>query len=488
MGHATPSTRYAEIQSLVESGNSSAALALGERLVAAQPECPVAHDALGLALSLTGATAAAAAEHRAAIALDHAYWRSYNHLGNVYQSAGRWDLAEMAYRHALSIQPTSAGVMSNYAVALRQNGKLAEATRFAVGAVAARPDALDVLINCGVVLRESGDLAAAELCYQKAIAISPSSIDARWNRAICQLLRGDYAPGFTGLELRWSHAELRCVRRHDDLPEWTGAPLDGRTLLIYTEQGLGDSLQFSRFIRDVPKDGGRIVVECEATLAALLRRVPGVDAVVTRGDPTDWKCDVQVAMMSLAHLVAADLDAVVSRPFRFDLAVSPAPVAGSAPPRVGIAWAGSPHHRNDAARSTTLEMLGPLLEVSGVDFVSLQRGPAAAQLETLPEAIRARVREPQVVSGSLEETAMIMADLDLIVTVDTAVAHLGGSIGRPTWILLPFAPDWRWMLGRADSPWYPTVTLIRQTEPGKWHDPIVQAAAGLRRLASLRDH
>jgi hypothetical protein len=347
-------------------------------------------------------------------------------------------------------------------------------------------------MNLGNALRDLGRLAEAYPCYERALALRPGFGDARYNLAFAQLLDGDYARGWATYAARWDTRKLTGHRRSFTAPTWDGADPTGRTILVYAEQGMGDVLQFCRYLPLVRARGARTVLLIDGVwqqLAPVLRNLDGVDQLAL--DVAEVaRIDAQCALLDLPHLLGTTLATVPAHiPY---LAVDPArhpPLADTGLPRIGLVWAGNPNFPRDHLRSPRLPALLPLLEVPGLSWFALQMGDGRRDLEG--RAMPARFTDLAPSLGDFADTAAVMAELDLVITSCTATAHLAGALGRPTWVLLPAAPDWRWLLAREDSPWYPTVRLFRQPQAGDWaalvervRDELVALAAGDRsRLA-----
>jgi hypothetical protein len=321
-----------------------------------------------------------------------------------------------------------------------------------------------------------------------ALRLDPQSASTHWNRALALLQGGDYARGWPEYEWRWRRPGAR-PRLSTDRPAWDGRPLEGRTILLWCEQGLGDAIQFARYAPRVQRQGGRVLLQCPGILRALFRTLPGVEAVLAEGEALP-AFDVHAPLLSLPALLGTTLATVPAEvPY---LSADPALVGAwrkklAAVPglRVGVAWQGNPHHKWDRHRSVHLAAFAPLARVGGVRLVSLQKGPGAEQLAAL------RGRLPVVdfgddlgASGPYPDTAALMRGLDLVVTVDTATAHLAGALGVPVWVPLSTIVDWRWLLGREDSPWYPTMRLFRQAQLGDWGPVFARLAEELRALVT----
>jgi hypothetical protein len=309
---------------------------------------------------------------------------------------------------------------------------------------------------------------------QHALTLKPNFSRSHVNLAMLWLLKGNFDQGWPAYEWRWQFPE--CQMPSFEQPLWDGSALAGRTILLHCEQGLGDTLQFIRYAPLVQERGGRVVVWGPAALLSLLATCPGVAAVVDREDaPPHF--DVHAPLLSLPRLLGTTLAAVPAHtPYLFVDAernrLRRQEVSRFSGFKIGIAWQGNPKHPGDRFRSVPLTLFEPLARLPGVQLISLQKG---AGVEQLPDAVeRFAVTElsagPQEPAASFQDTAAVLASLDLIVTIDSAVAHLAGALGLPVWVALPFAPDFRWMLHREDSPWYPTMRLFRQSQWGNWQE------------------
>ncbi|MDE1148752.1 MAG: tetratricopeptide repeat protein [Azospirillaceae bacterium] len=441
-----------------------------------------------------------------------------NNLGSVLKRRGRPAEAVAAIRQALALQPDLADAHANLADALAGQKDVEGALDHAEQAVRLRPDSADAHVTLANVLRTAGRFEAALDHYRQALALSPgmavahgnagllltdlarpaealahydqalasgdASADVRWNMSLTRLLMGDYAQGWREYEERWRTTQMGHARRAFSQPQWRGEAAAGRTLLLHAEQGLGDTLQFCRYAPLAVARGFRVVVEAHRPLVRLLRGLDGVAQVVAAGDPLP-SFDLHCPLLSLPLAFQTTLDAVPANvpylaPDTADVAAWAARMASACPDgprlRVGLVWAGNPHsNAPDRRRSLDPRLLAPLTGVPGVSFFSLQKEGTAAPaglglIDLMPDAT------------DFADTAALIANLDLVIGVDTAVVHLAGALGRPAWLLNRFDSCWRWLLHRADSPWYPTLRQFRQTTPGDWQAPIAQARAALATL------
>ncbi|QVN22688.1 tetratricopeptide repeat protein [Burkholderia pyrrocinia] len=400
------------------------------------------------------------------------------------RALGRFDDALADYDAALALTGPHVELHYNRALALQQFGRYDEALASHAAAAAAPADAAQALFTRALARQHLDDYDAALADYADACRRDPHHGAARRSEAFCRLLMGDFDAGWRQHETRWDAADVVLHRRHADRLLWTGdEPLAGRTLLLHAEQGYGDTLQFCRYASLAHDLGATVIVEAPAALGELLGTLRGVSRIVTDGQPTP-AFDLQCPLMSLPYAFRTTLDTVPADvPYlRADALRRDAwaqRLDALAPPgrlRVGLAWSGNQRHANDENRSIPFAALVPLVAARDATFVSLQ-----------PQ-IRARDADAFAASGVLSfadaltdfaETAALVDALDLVISVDTSVAHLAGALGRPVWVLLPRVPDWRWLLERDDCPWYPAATLFRQTRPGDWPAVVERVAEAL---------
>ena len=397
-----------------------------------------------------------------------------NALGSVLYELDDLDAAQRLFQGVLAENPRYGDALNNLGNILAREGKPRPAREFYERALAEAPANSDYLANLGGVHQALGDVAGALDCFERALVIDPAHADARWNRAIARLLSGDLAGGFADYEARWQLPEFAA--RSFAAPRWTGENPRGCTILVHSEQGYGDTIQMVRFARFIENRGGRVVLETRTPLAPLMWGVAGVGQVIVHGDALPLY-DFHVPIMSLpAACGVKTLGDIPADPYQRapdggSIAL-PSPKGGER--RVGLVWAGRPTHKNDRNRSLAPELLAPLAAIPAVRLFSLQVGARTEDLAQIPGIVDLA---PQL--GDFAATARAIAELDLVICVDTAVAHLAGAMGKPCWLLLPFAPDWRWLLGRDDSPWYPSLRLFRQTRMGDWGEVIARVAAAL---------
>jgi Flp pilus assembly protein TadD len=409
-------------------------------------------------------------------------------LGLVARARGDLASALDLLEEAAGLQPSNAVYWSNLAAVSQQARVIEHARECAQRAVAIDPSLAEAQTNYANALAALGDAGAAEARYREALALAPTPRN-RVHLALIRLLQGDYAEGWPLYEARLEQRAKdgdaeHMLERLRAVPRWRGEPLDGRRILIWTEQGLGDTIMMLRYLPRVRERGARhIAVCCEPELVRLVSAMRVADDVFSDTSGERWaeRFDVHTPTMSLPLAFGTTIE-TLPRSVRY-LAVPDAlaatwtsRTAALRAPRVGLAWAGGRKTSADPLRSIPLDQFAPVLAVRGVTFVSLQKGPAAGE--------RARVRRPIAdymdACRDLADTAALIDALDLVISVDTAVAHLAAALGKPTWLLNRRSSEWRWLLGRSDSPWYPRLRIFRQREAA-WTSVINEVAGALGR-------
>ena len=378
-------------------------------------------------------------------------------------------------------QPNEPEFRNNFGLALLAADREADAIAEFRAALALSPRHAVAWNNLGLALQAQNDLRGAIDAFRRAVALDAGFVRARWNLALCLLLDRQFAEGWREYEARLEIPELGGGRRSFSGPVWKGEDISGRTLLLTVEQGLGDSVQFARYASPIAARGARCVIRCPGTLAPLLETIAGV-AAVSPEEQAAPRHDVHLPLLSAPGILGTTPETIpaevpyirVSEARRRDAQATLERIR--APRRIGLCWAGSPLNANDRNRSLPLSALAPLLALPDIVWFSLQAGAAAAQLRTTSAAAGVM---PLPSETQLIDTVALIAELDLTLTVDTAIAHLAGALGKPAWVLLPFAPDWRWQLDREDSPWYPTLRLFRQPRPHDWTSVIARVRAEL---------
>jgi Flp pilus assembly protein TadD len=471
-----PRFHYALGVELSELSRLSEAEACFRRALAAQPDFVDASVHLGYVLRSQDRFEEAASCFLSATTQCPDRADAYNALGAVLIDLRRYAEAELAIRRALDISRDYPQALTNLGVALAARDQFEEAEALHRRALA-HGEFADAWLNLGLVLHETGRLSEAVACYRRAIAIAPDHSNAHLCLSITLLTQGDIPAGSAAYEARWG-ARAKCKYPLADRPLWDGTPMPGKTLLLVGEQGRGDAIQFARYAKLVRPRVGRLLLRCRPALRDLLATQPNFDAVVSEDEPIP-QSDAFLPIMSLMHVLGTTLDTIPAEvPY---LHADPMRVRRFAARltgdhlKIGIVWAGIAGHTNDRHRSMSLATLTPLLDVSGAHFVSLQVAPRAAELRESAFAEKVIDLAPDLVDFA--DTAAALSQLDLLISVDTAVAHLAGALGLPAWVLLPFNADWRWLRDRDDSPWYPTLRLYRQDASFAWA-PVIERVRG----------
>ena len=387
--------------------------------------------------------------------------------------------------HALSQHhPDRADAHSNLAGMLQATGHPTPALQAITRALELDPSNVAALRNLAEILKDFGEWQAVLDTYDAALALQPDAPVLRFARGLQLLMLGRWHDGWRDHEQRWMVPDMPLGTSRLQSPPWDGGALHDRHIILDHEQGFGDQLMFVRFARDVAARGGRVTIRCAAPLVQLVAALPGIAAVISDADPVPPH-DVHASLMSLPYLLGID------RPALLDGAAYLQPVRecpetirnALAPgvPQVGLVWAGNPRHRNDARRSIAPVLLQPLLQTAGVRFTSLQRHDGSLRM---PTEWRDTVHDLGDALTSFNDTAHALLRLDLLITVDTAIAHLAGALGVPTLLLVPFLPDWRWMVDRTDTPWYDSVQLLRQNVLFEWQPVIAAARLHVERLTA----
>jgi tetratricopeptide (TPR) repeat protein len=438
---------------LLALGRPQEALACFDEVLARNPRHGEARLNRGSALAGLGRTAPALADFDTALALMPGHPAALYNRGNALAALGRYDEALAAFDRALAAAPGHGNAWNNRGRALQALGRHAEAVA----------------------------------SFDKAIELHKDNADAHFNRALSLLTLGDLARGFEQYEWRWQRSGMRDTRRGYGKPLWLGEyPLARKTILLHAEQGLGDTIQFARYAPRLARAGATVVLEVQPELKNLLAGVEGVASCHARGDQLpayDVHCplgSLPLAFKTEPASIPADIPYLRADQGR--LAQWRARIDDLPGKRITIAWAGNASHANDRNRSIDLKLLEPLLALEGTSFLSIQRELRGDDAETL--ARLSNVRHLGGEFADMADTAAIAALTDLTISVDTSVVHLAGALGRPVWVMLPFAPDWRWTLSGGNCPWYPQARLFRQPALGDWPGAIAALRAELARFAA----
>ncbi|MDR3634015.1 MAG: tetratricopeptide repeat-containing glycosyltransferase family protein [Isosphaeraceae bacterium] len=463
----------------LQAGDLAGAELVSREILRHEPEAARVWFVLGAARQLRGDLGEAAGCYHQALRVRPDLIEAWSNLGLVRQGQGATDEAVHHFRQALRLNPEFADAHNNLGIALHGQGATAEAVHHLRQAIHLRPGFADAHHNLGNALRSQGRPAEALECYDRALDLAPDRAEMHLSRALLRIRTGDFERGWPEYEWRWRCPAFPPPRYAQ--PAWDGAPLAGRTILLFADHGLGDTLQFIRYAPLVQRRGGRVVVACQHPLARLLASCPGVERVVPEGEPLP-RFDVYAPLMSLPRLFGTTVASVPAEvPY---LRSDPRAVANwrrvlepDGKINVGVVWQGNPRYGKDRERSFRLAQLEPLARVPGVRFISLQNGAATEQIGAVADRFAVLDLGNQL--GDFLDIASAMRSLDLVVTPDTALAHLAGALGIPAWVALAFDPDFRWLDGRDDSPWYPAHRLFRQRRPGEWDEVFARMAAAL---------
>ena len=450
-------------------GKGSEAVAAFRKAIELGPHSSIAHDNLGIALREDGQLDASLVAHQRAVELQPNSAIIHNHLSVALKAMGRLDDAVAASLTAVALDPNDADAYCTLGSGLAELDRVDDAIAAFRKAIALRPEFGGAWTNLGMSLGDKGSFAQSLEACQKAADVDPADPIMHLNLGVALLRMGAFERGWVEYEWRWLCTSVYPPRPFNQ-PRWDGRPLEGKTIFLHADQGLGDTLQFIRYVPLVCGRGGRVLLGCDAPLRRLLESAPGIERIFSDGENIA-AFDVHCPVASLPAIFATTAETIPAHvPY---LRAKPrlaeewrrklAPFAGQY--KVGLVWAGRPAHRNDKNRSLALAQLAPLA-ADGITFFSLQKGAAAAQADNPPAAMRLFDMTNDLFD--MADTAGLIENLDLVISVDTSVAHLAGAMGKPVWTLLPLNPDWRWMLEREDSPWYPTMRLFRQRTAGEW--------------------
>ncbi len=474
---------FARANALREQGRWDEAVAAFRAVLARAPAQAEALLNLGLVLEKLGQFEEAEATYRSALAAQPERPEAYFNLSNVLLRRGRPAESVAALERALALRPDFPEALVNLGNFLRVSQQLDASEAAYARALALRPDYAEAWVNLGNVFRARNDMPRAFAAYERALALHPTLAQAHLNQGLAYLVTGELLRGWQKAEYRGDVPGTTPTRRLP-APRWRGdEPFAGRTILLHAEQGLGDTLQFVRYVPMVAALGATVLLEVQPALRTLLAGYPGAAAVLAHGEALpafDYECP----LLSLPLAFGTELaTAPAATPYVHPPAAHASRwrdwAARILPPRVGVVWAGNPGHPNDANRSIPLELFRTVLaDFAAARFVCLQKEIAERDAAAMRACQNLLLRAPELVDFA--DTAGLVAQLDLVIAVDSAVAHLAGAMGRPVWLLVPFSPDWRWLLGRTDSPWYSATRLFRQPRLGDWQTVLTNVRSELQ--------
>jgi tetratricopeptide (TPR) repeat protein len=410
---------------------------------------------------------------------DPGYADVYINLGIIFRALGRYHEESACYQKAIQLDPHSAQAFFNLGHSFFDKEQFDKALSCYEKVINLNPDFAQAYMNLGLILRIKGRHEQALSCYQKVIQINPADAEAHWNMANVLLLTGNFKLGWKEYVWLWKTEDCMKQRRVFSQPEWNGSDIKGRTILLYAEYGFGDTIQFIRFAPMVAECEATVIVECQRELTSLLKTFEGMQKVIPRGeDLPDF--DLRCSLMMLPVLFDTSLDTIPNKtPY---LTANPGLVEkwhkrlqhDTSKMKIGIVWSGV----STSKKFCSLKTFAPLAQLQGVSFYSLQKGEAVKEVMNTPNGMQLYDYSNEI--NDFSDTAALIENLDLVISIDTSVAHLAGALGKPVWILLPFVPDWRWFLDREDSPWYPTMKLFRQPSLGDWKSVIDKVSDNLQ--------
>ncbi|WP_165227247.1 tetratricopeptide repeat protein [Aquisphaera insulae] len=465
----------------LQAGDRERARSLLRRLLAVEPDCADAWFLLGVVSQQRNEASTAAGHYERAIEIDPNLAEAHNNLGLILQARRDFPAAEDHFRTAIEIDASYPEAINNLGNVLQDQGRFHEAVMAYRRCLEVRPNDVEALKHLGNALRALNRLDEALDCYEAGLRLDPGHILLHTAKGLVSIQKGDLPVGFAECEWRFRGEGLPIHGL--GLPEWDGRPLEGRTLLVSAEQGLGDTIQFIRYAALAKARGARVVVACPTILAKLLATAPGVDEVVPMHGPFP-PADRIAPVMSLARILGTTFETIPAVvPYlatdrqRLDAwKAEMEPVAGL---KVGVVWQGNPTHTRDAERSFPLACLEPVSRLPGVRLFSLQKNFGLDQLGEVSGRFAITPLGDRL--HDFLDTEALMRNLDLVISADSSPAHLAGALGVPVWTVLPAVCDWRWMSVRDDSPWYPTMRLFRQRTLGDWGDVFQRVADALGR-------
>jgi tetratricopeptide (TPR) repeat protein len=450
-----------------QTGNFNFAIEYFQKTININPTHTGAYYNLGNVYRDTGRMNEAFRCYQKVTQLNPGYTEAYINLGIIFRALGRFHEETACYHKAIQLDPRSAGAFFNLGRSFFDKEQFDKALACYEKVIRLNPNFAQAYMNLGLVLRIKGRHEEALSCYQKVIQINPDDAEAHWNMANVLLLTGNFKPGWKEYVWLWKTIDCKKQRREFSQPAWNGCDIKGRTILLYAEYGFGDTIQFIRFAPLVAERGVKVIVECQRELVSLLQDSEGVQKVIPQGDKLP-DFDLQCSLMLLPVLFEISIDTIPNKiPY---LTANPALVKkwhkrllhDNSKMKIGIVWSGV----STSKKFCPLETFVPLAQLKCISFYSLQKGEAVKEVMNIPKGMQLYDYSNELTDFS--DTAALIENLDLVISIDTSVAHLAGALGKPIWTLVPFVPDWRWLLNREDSPWYPTMKLFRQPLIGDW--------------------
>ncbi|WP_243370219.1 tetratricopeptide repeat protein [Geotalea sp. SG265] len=435
----------------------------------------------GNALAGAGDYAGAIAAYLQALQLAPRQPALLNNLGLAYMENGQLEEARATFERFIALDPENAEPWNNLAVVVQMAGDLEKAAELFRKAIALDPLYAEAWYNLGFALEEQRNWSDAMTCNRRAILLRHDYAEAHFNLALLLLLTGSFREGWQEYEWRWVTKGFSTPRRYFTQLQWDGSPFPGRTLLVHMEQGFGDIIQFIRYIPLVAGLGGKVVVAGPTELKGLLARVDGVERVLVDGDA--WpEFHLHIPLMSLPLILGTELETIPGKvpylqPEQEEVKEWARRLENDRAFKVGLVWSGRLNTEKNRRRACSLEDFGPLFTVAGISWYALQMGDGKEQLEAVP--FGGQIRDLTYLIADFADTAALIANLDLVISIDTSVCHLAGALGKEVWTLLCRSADWRWLLDRNDSPWYPSMRLFRQDQAGDWSSVMARVEEAL---------
>ncbi len=456
-----------------------------------KPHTPEVHNNMGNALKDMGKFEEAIACYEKTVKIKPDYAEAWFNMGNTCHDMNEPNNAASCFQKALEIKPDYAEAYFNMGNVYHELDRISEAINCYRKVLQLKPEYTDAYDNMGKAYQDMGKLEAALSCYENTLRIEPENADAHFDRSLVLLLNGNFKKGWQEYEWRFLRSEWkRTYPYHFNKPHWDGSSFSGKRLFIHSEQGLGDTIHFIRYLPMVKSLGGAVIFEAKKPLLNLFQDFPGIDELLEWSSvkKADTKFDFYLPLLSIPYIfgttkqtIQAKVPYIYADPGAIEYWRDYMKEPGF---KVGLVWAGSPTNNDDRNRSCELKNFFPLSQIPEVQLYGLQKGADAAQVNGLPENMT--VTNLGEKFKDFSDTAGVIENLDLVISVDTATAHLAGAMGKPIWTLLPFAPDWRWMLNRETTPWYPTMRLFRQPNRGNWEAVFQQVELELRKLIQTK--
>ena len=468
-------------------GRYEEAIELIQEALARNRRVPQFHNTFGAVLRAMGKFEEAIVAYEQAVSLDAEYTQAYHNMGNILLLQGRYAAAIEKYERVISLEPDFAEAYNSIAIALQYQGEYAAAIEKCNQAMSLKTDYPEAHNTIASILTKVGRCTEAIESYRRALRLKPDYAEAHSNLGMALLLTGRFEEGWNEYGWRLRTEKAAYPHRHH-VPCWDGSPFEGKRLLVHYEQGFGDNIQFIRYLPMVKRRGGTVICEMPAPLIGLFRGFAGIDELIPASAERVFatEFDLYVPLLELPRIFKTTLDTIPGGvPYLY---ADPAKARhwrqrlASRAFKVGIIWAGKPAHPEDRTRSCHLRNFLRLSKIPGLALFGLQKGDAAGQAEDLAGEMAMTNLGGEL--NDFTDTAAVIENLDLVVSVDTSVLHLAGAMGRPAWAVLPFSPDWRWMLDRPDNPWYPTMRLFRQRSYGDWEDVFRRVSQELQMLVA----